>query len=213
MNYFAADSIGRTMQLLHLSQKPKLLHRPQLLPAPLLQNLPSCSQGFHKGICGMPVAEMEVLLDFATWGKKTFLADLPAKAMSRQAARIVTFPAASKIKIPLLWLCDILSEKKEIITWRSPWVRHRRLLRDTLAFPLWVPRSPHVGVATSCLPWSRTVCLGAVLTVQKRGLLQLSPLGRSILLSAWVPEDSGLSSPWIRRARDLIFFWILCHQL
>lgn len=162
----------------------------------------------------MPIAEMEALLGFATRGKKTFfLADLPAKAMSRQTTRIATFPAASQIKIPLLWLCDILSEKQEIISSRSPWVRYRQLFRATLAFPLLVPRSPYVGVATSCQPWSRTVCLRPVLPVQKRALLQLSSLGRSILLSAQVPEDSELSSLWIRRARGLIFICIPCHQL
>lgn len=40
----------------------------------------------------------------------------------------------------------------------------------------------------------------------QRGLLQLLSLGRSTLLSARVPEDSELSSLWIRRAQDLIFF-------
>lgn len=177
------------------------------------KNLRLSAAAVYKATCGMPVAEVEVLLGFATWGKKTFfLVDLPAKATSRQATRIPTLPEASQIKNPLLWLCDILSEKQEIVSWRSPWVRHRQLLRATLAFPLWVPRSPCVGAATSCQPWSWAVCLGAVLPVQKRGLLQLSSLSRSILLSAQVPENSGLSSLWIRRARDLIFFWIPCHQ-
>lgn len=66
MNYFAADSIGRTMHLLHLSQKPKLQHCPQLLPALLLQKPSSLSHGCLQGNLWDASAEMEVLLGFAT---------------------------------------------------------------------------------------------------------------------------------------------------
>lgn len=39
------------------------------------------------------------------------------------------------------------------------------------------------------------------------------PWGSSILVPAQVPEGSGFSSLWIKRASNLIFFWITCHQL
>lgn len=136
-------------------------------------------------------------------------ADL-AKATSRQAAWITTSHTASQLKTPLIWWCDIRKTTDQ--NWSKPWVRHSQLLRATAAFSVYVFSSPYIDdAATTCD--HELVSLEPLYQFPREVSCSSHPWGASILAPSQVPGDSGFSSLWIRRASDLHFSWITCHQL
>lgn len=175
------------------------------------KNLHLAAQMLYKATCAAPMTKFEMLPSFATWVKITTgwpfcwgheQTDYLDYNFSRSQSD-ENFPAL------VVWhlIRKAMDHKLE-----KPLGEAQQLRRATLAFPLWQVRSPSADVAIAANPpW--TGWLGATVSVQKRGLLQLFPLESSILVPAHISGDSGFSALQIRRASDLIFFWITCHQL